>query len=221
MYLDSLVAHYDMSTVGTVPNICRRTYGTLNGTTTGLVAATDLTNGVGGGKAIEFNGADESVYMNSFIQRNYSSGAAFCFFKAKSTSANGDRIFSMGQSDDRIGLNLVNGNRLRVYSKKDGGVVSDYFGNSNTLNDDTWRSVCVNWSSVGSTMIVDGEIQTASDTGDASLDLITNDPLFIGSYLSGGTNFFDGCIDEFLLFSEPLTLTNAIDLNYRIRMGKL
>ena len=58
-YLDSMVAWYDMSTINPV-NLAPATYGTLNGTGTGIVASTDIVQS-GLGYGTRYNGTDEKT----------------------------------------------------------------------------------------------------------------------------------------------------------------
>ncbi len=61
-YARNLAAVYDMSTVDP-PNLAPFTAGSYDGTGVGLVAATDIVEGVAGGRATRYNGTDEKTSM--------------------------------------------------------------------------------------------------------------------------------------------------------------
>ena len=218
--MDHLIFYADMSTINPV-NLCPQTYGSYNGTGTGI-DATNIVRGVGGGMGTHYNGSDESTNMGDVLDIGDNDWSVAAFFKTSSVPANytgiaGKPYYGSGAGRYGLFINTTGEVGFVTQSTLTGTLTAL---SANQYKDGAWHlALGVLDRDVGAYIYVDGELQ-GSDLGDTSGDTFnTTDNFTIGEY-NGGARFFNGVIDEVTIFNTVLTQLQAISLERDIRTGR-
>jgi len=225
-HINSLVYWNDCSTFGTQPNLAPATYGTLNGTTTGI-DATNIVRGVSG-MATQYNGTNEltTVAYNANANNIFGGGGSIsAWVNPYSDGENNLGYVVMKTAEYLFFVQSEAAGKVEIafyhyFSGTDG-----YWSSTSTeLVLRTMSHICVSYdnTAVGNDPIiyVNGspvaltEDQTPTDTADSG----TGD-IIIGNNPKEGRTW-DGVIDEVMIFNTALTQLQAADIYQRQLTGR-
>jgi hypothetical protein len=225
--MDSMVAYWNLSNVNS-PNLCPATYGLYDLTGTGLVASTDIVPGVGGGMGTDYNGSDE--YHKSVVSdfRSVDSqGTIFCFLKLNALGT----LQTIFGSCDEATANYFFQFRVGVAGKLE--ITQKNNDTQSTISGDTILEVgriyfvaLVSDGTAWSLFVEDDweglSVLGGANDGDWFADTDNRDNISSGAVIvSSITHYLNGMIDELGVLSKPLTKLQLIDLNRKIRTGRL
>ena len=185
--------------------------GTNHGTPTGTNNATGISSG-----AMRFDGVDDFINVSSGaslapLDKDWSINVWF-----KTTSAASEKVFTMANkasgATEWIDLNVNTDNANKLTFRVDDGSdpITDLVSNSD-VNDGAWHHTIITRVSSTNTwsMYVDGLVQMSDTNADSSVD---SAPIAsIGSSRNAGI-FFNGSIDEVLIYNDSLTASEVTSL---------
>jgi len=230
MYLNNLVGFWDMSTINPV-NLAPRTYGTGNGTGTGIAAA-NIVNGVGGGKGTLYNGTDELTTISNNSNLVFGNGTSDNPFSiatwVKATDWSNFTIVGKGihGTDGEYRLKTSATDKIQFYlsDESETDYIARYYNAGLTSHEGQWvfitatydgssavtgLKIYLNESRIDDTSLAGGSYVAMTDE---SADLIIGE--YDGDYASG-------VMDYFMIFNFELAQTQVIDLMNRTRTGRL
>ena len=155
-----------------------------------------------------FDGANDYVNFSPFDASSMTSGTLETWIKTSNANSGNKRIVEVGTSSDRAGL-FMNNAYVYLYAK-DGGREVISLRSSNTVNDGVWHHVAGTWGSSGGRIYVDG-VEKGNVSGDKRLSLPTSGTGYIGEYVVGGNYYFNGLIDEVVIYNRALTTQEVAD----------
>jgi len=223
----TLISHWRMDDADIVQDVGWKGNG-YDLTGVGLVASTDLVNGIAGGRAIEFNGSDE--YLRRVVanwQSGDSSGSITAWVK-RATLGSSSNIFS---SSDTGGPNYFfmwrfnSSNRIAIIQKNND--TTDQIEGSTAILADEWHHVAVVSTGSAYLLYVNGVLEsltvvTGANTGDWLADTLNRDNIALGVLgQSTPIQYFGGVLDEVQYYDAPLTNLQVRDLFEMQKQGKL
>jgi len=213
----NLVYFADCSSLS-LPNLAPNTYGIMSTVTnSNLVASTDIVNGIGGGKGIEFNGGNQRLAVAYHANMNISDAiTCFAFVKPGATSAAYGRYFCRSNAY-LIGQQNNDETDVR-WECVSGDVLNSGAG---TVTVDAWNCIAgtfdTNIASDNKKIFINGD-EIASKTVAGTITTNTND-LNIGNLIAG--QWYQGVLDYIMIFNIALTKTQLIDLEHLCRTGRI
>jgi hypothetical protein len=190
---------------------------------TGVNAPT-IISGVAGSKALEFDGDDAHVNVGDVLELNAVEKFGICFWMNQDVLGTPDNIFRKSiDNDNRIVVYTVAGNF--IFGVSNNGAAYGKFDASTVMASKQWHHVAAMFdgSLTGNVerlkVYVDGQQITLNFDGTtipaATVDLSGID-LIIG--YSGAS--FDGKLDKCMLFNQPLTNLQVVDLMNMTKQGR-
>ncbi|KKL97702.1 hypothetical protein LCGC14_1831740, partial [marine sediment metagenome] len=181
-YLDSLVSWWDMSTINP-PDIGFRNLGN-DGVGTGLVAATDIVNGIGGGLGMEFDAAGEYVTVPHDSSLNVGGGGfSMSVWVKVNTLGVHKGVFSKLTGDDGYTLYFWTDDTL--YWRVDAANARSHTFGGAGVSIGRWYHVVVTHDGANtSELYVDGVLATGG-TGVGTVTAVTDD-LILGMRTAAG-----------------------------------
>jgi len=177
--------------------------GSNDGTPTGSNNATGISSG-----AINFNGNSDKVTVSSITGMTTSNGTISVWFNRLgdgNVPASAEYIFS-----DRDYPTTAN--RYYIFTKNDGTVSCNFNNNANvigTITDNTWYHAVMTWNTTGFTCYLNNKV--GSDYEDQTISQPMEEA-GIG-HLIGATFYFNGIIDEVLIYNKTLSVQEIDDLH--------
>lgn len=182
-----------------------------DGTGTGLIAS-NIVNGIAGGKAINFNGSDEyitntsnmigngSFTISTWINSNNVSSQTTIFNIYNGTTA----ILEFATGVQSGKLSIITNND----SWKNGSIV---------LTTGTWYHVVAIWDGTNIQTYINGiiDVDTADNIPAAGGTRIN----YLGTF-RGSATFFNGIIDKLKIFDKALTNLEVMDLYKKEKGGR-
>ena len=179
-----------------------------HGTITGPVLAADRF--IDSEAAYLFDGTDDYIYTPLQYSPHFASGDTIqfsCWFKTSQNPGSPRFIIGSDQSSPEFAVTLEPGGHIgvRLYACA-GQATSDHI-----LNDNRWHHLTFGWDGDTSVFYIDGIRQASLP---ANIETYTgNDHLWFGARnAAGSSDFFEGSIDDFRLFSRSLTETEVYRL---------
>ena len=154
--------------------------------------------------AYSFDGTND--YMSS--APSFSSNTISISFWAKSDTTNADKVIVMisdGSSNNMFGVYVLSDGTLQVYDRRDGSTYSD----GGSSYDTGWHHYVITHTGSTGTLYKDGSSVLVAASDSNSVDWST---LHIGKKTDAGIYYFDGLIDEVIIFDVALTADNVIYL---------
>ncbi len=186
-----------------------------DGTGTGLVAATDIVDGIAGGRATEYNGADEySALGPNDMMNGLEAVSMSCWVKVNAPIDNAGILLSRGSTFH--GLNVGSGaGALDVQFR-----VNNITVGTTSLILGQWHHLVGTWTRGGlNTLYRDGAFVVS---GAGSANPITHDDFLYAAWDDiAGDRRFSGVIDEVMIFNAALTLEHITDLYNRQLRGRI
>jgi len=205
-----------MSTINPV-NLAPRSYGTNNGTGVGLVAATDIVPGIGGGMATKYDGAGEytTIPGTGLLDVLAAPFSIFTFLRMDSDSTRWIISKNLdGAANMQYGFYFDSGND-KIITYLEGAERCSSPNNSVEIG--RWHLVGFAWDGTIVTPYIDIDPGT---TGAYSGSLTSRPNMAIG-LRAGSANTLGGAVDEMMFFDDALTQLQVADLNHRIRTGRV
>ncbi len=151
------------------------------------------------GGAYEFSGDSILTADNIYSESTFSAGATISAWVKVSGLDDNDRIMGI-EGRFELHTHSTDGFEVELY---DG---SYYTANSSDVSDYTnWHHVVGVWNTTDILLYIDASLKnTSSASNFGTIDAVTR-PIHIGADWSGGDNFFDGTIDEVMIFNRSLS----------------
>ncbi len=207
-YDRSLISAWDMSTINPV-DVGWRNLGN-DGVGVGLVAATDIVDGIAGGKATEYNGVNERTDIGTAVMEPAAEGSITGWFKAHVGHPVTGSIWAKGNLF--AGLYFSGATTLH-FSLYDG---VNHIAAGGGWVDDTWHHTVCTWGSAGMILYRNGEpvganAYTGTHIGAGSI--------FRFGESGGGTRYLEGVLDDIRIYDVALTRLQCADLHQRSLRG--
>jgi hypothetical protein len=197
-----------------------------NGTGTGLVASTDIKNGIAGGKSVECDGSGE--FITSANKVGITGDAEFsisAWINRNTFDAGGQAIAGFGDGNVALGAAFV-----CLDLNGDGSISLEFAGGkyartaAGLIANNEWHHI-VGVKSAGAInttaeIFLDGDEITIA-TAVTDTPNILDEEFYIGRFEDVTALDFNGKIDEVILFDTALTEIQVKDLMKQQRAGKL
>ena len=220
-YEKNVVSEWDMSNINP-SDVGYRGLGN-DGTGVNLTSA-NIVNGIGGSKAMIFNGSNEYIDLDSNVSAvaSLTEGTISAWVRPDTINDNMSIILASDTSDasSECGLLIDSANTITVQIREDGtrkGITSVF-----TTTKDEWVSVIATVSSAGTVIYING-VEDNSNVNTEFFTFVTDlDAFRIGNNEdSGGNEFFlNGTPDKIKIFDRALTNLEVSDLYNKERGGR-
>lgn len=217
-YTQGLISRWDMSDVNP-QDLGFRKLGN-HGVSSGLVAATDIVEGIAGGKATEFNGTDEVVTILDSPSLDITAAITLALWVKLADGTGQEILFSKWAAaqqswfiDLSIGVPRFfvsgDGTTATFFSSTDGALALGEWHHLICVYDGTTLRVYRNGKAVSGT--ITGAVPGSLFSGTSIIQLATH----------RAASFYEGVIDEVMIFENPFTNIQARDLWNRTRRGTI
>ena len=161
------------------------------------------------GHAASFDGLTRFITVNSINQSSWANGTISLWMKTSVTSDPDvyQYLFQRGTgARPELAIRETGLFRFGIYD----GTTNYTLYSSTGYNDNQWHQVTVTWGSGGMKMYVDGAL-VSSNTFTGTFQNIEA-PWYIGAKNAGGSNYFNGSIDEVAIWSRALSAAEITQL---------
>ncbi len=222
-YERSLVAAYDMSTIDP-PNLAPFRAGQYDGTGVNIVAA-DVVDGIAGGQCLHLGGDDEHVNIGDVVELNAVSAFTIAFWMSQDVLDQLDTIFRkyLDGNNNICILTVDTDGTLRI-EIENGGIARGIFDYSTVISANSWHHVAIVFDGIQTgnanrlVVCVDGNPVTLAFGG--TIPAVTSDLSGQDATIGRATASFDGKLDGFRIYQQPLSQTQIMDLMVAQRQGR-
>lgn len=217
-YSKNIVSHWKMDNINPLDVGWRGNAN--NGTGTSIVQA-DIVNGIGG-KGMQFDGSADLVSVPATSDFNFATSDFTISLWMKSDDVTTFRaMVAKSDSGAQLGWEIAQNNAdLRFVARNGVSASVDFIGTTDSLILGQWHHVVVTRISDDYTFYVDGAFTQTVNDADSWSD--STDTLLIGARNSDSPqSFFDGTIDEVMIFNRGLTNLEVADLFSGQRSGRI
>lgn len=181
--------------------------------------------GIGGGVCAELNGNNSNYNLGDVAELNEVSAFTIAFWMKQDVIDIGDWMFrKTGAGGNHVGIS-TSGDGFMYIEPTTSGTNEGRFNYSTAINAGQWHHLSIVFNGVGIGNA--GRLQVYVDAVPIALGFIgtiqaaTGDMSGFNTYIGYTSAALDGELDEFMIFTDPLTNLNISDLMLRTRRGLL
>lgn len=153
------------------------------------------------GRSGDFDGVDDYVNAGNYPGLDFTGNAQATFMVwVKTTDVTGSLIEAAGGGCSDYGLRITNG-KAQFFIETSNCSWEGWVASINTINDDTWHHIAATMDGNNYRIYVDGVLEnTVGQTG----TIFNSGALSLGKSF-GGTDWYDGLMDEVYIYDRALT----------------
>ncbi len=180
----------------TAPSSIRNYAGGVNGTNSGAKCTADSPSAGAGGRGVDVRGGSHYVNMGNYAFVSGVGATISIWYKSDDLSGNAQMVF--GGQGALFCYSYVSGGQVRCDTNGSSSSANNFGGNT---HDGEWHHLVLSTNGTNVRVYLNGNLGTQwSEAMDTGLRTYV-----IGAYTTGGAYAFNGKLDDFRIYTRPLT----------------